>query len=252
MSKGGNGNYSSETKRHVANYRASHPMGPGQQVQHWYKVIPALKSGMSTTKMNSNLSALQSRKGERATTMLVQADVEPGKRTPGKGTPGLGKGTRYTVHGVDEKGQATSKSFNTEHKFADAHLIPAEAAHIKAANPKVSPQRLVQAAGASARHKMTGHPGPVSKDVAEHVQMGKDKLPTERMAAETKRAAKFANAKAVFKEGQQATKGTGKSTAKGADKSSGKSAAKGNPAGRSHSAPAKAVSAPRATPTRGR
>jgi hypothetical protein len=117
---------------------------------------------MSPDRYNRNLSPLQSRKDGAATTMLTSKD----------GT----KGTTYSIHhGVDAKGQLSepSKTYSTEHKFADQHLIPAEEKHIKQSNPNVDRQDLHEAAGASARHKMTGHPGDVSKHVAQHVNVAK-------------------------------------------------------------------------------
>jgi hypothetical protein len=151
-----------EAGKATSQYRAKHNMPKGTQVQHWTKVLPSRAAGMSPDRYNRNLSPLQSRKDGAATTMLTSKD----------GT----KGTTYSVHeSATAKGGLSqpSKTYSTEHKFADQHLIPAEEKHIKQSNPKVDKQDLQEAAGASARHKMTGHPGEVSKHVAQHVNLAK-------------------------------------------------------------------------------
>src|ERR1700756_1908719 len=77
-------------------YRRDHDMAEGTQVQHWTKVRSAAATGMATERMNRNLSPLQSRSDEHATTLVT---------TEGTNT----RGTKYTVHeGVDANGELSA------------------------------------------------------------------------------------------------------------------------------------------------
>lgn len=82
------------------------------------------------------------------------------------------RGTTYTVHeGVDTKGELSpaTKTYTTEHKFADQYLIPAEQQRLVGENPAIDAQDLAEVAGAQARWKMTGEPGDVSPGLASEI-----------------------------------------------------------------------------------
>ncbi|MFI6779289.1 hypothetical protein [Nocardia sp. NPDC050412] len=141
--------------RETAAYRREHDMPEGTEVQHWTKVRSAARTGMVTERMNRNLSPLQSRSDEHATTLLTTEGTND-------------RGTTYTVHErADANGELSpaTKTHTTEHKFADRYLIPAEEQRLTRANPTMDAQDLAEAAGAQVRWKMTGDPGDVSPEL---------------------------------------------------------------------------------------
>jgi hypothetical protein len=142
--------YAKEAKAARDAFRAQNDMADGLQVQHWTKQRLAEKAGISPETMNRNLSPLQSRTVGKATTLLMDDKK--------------GGGTLYEVAG--------GSTYGTEHRFADAHLIPAEQAKLKAANPELDPKIEAEAAGGVARWKMTGEPGDVSKQILEKIDIG--------------------------------------------------------------------------------
>ncbi len=157
----GRSRYHREAAKATAAYRIKHAMPEGAQVQHWNKVLDAEKHGMSIPDMNKNLSTLQSRTDRAATTLHVSP---------------TGKGTRYTVHervlvvnddrkninpkDVNRDLSEPKRTYGTEHKFADRYLIKSE--FDKLQNTNLSGRDKVELAGATARWKMTGDPGPRS------------------------------------------------------------------------------------------
>jgi hypothetical protein len=146
--------YRKEAKAARDKYRAQHDMPQGTQAQHWTKERSAKAAGLARQVMNRNLSTLQSRKNRPATTLL---------------TDPKGGGTRYSVKG--------GTTYGNEHKFADRHLIPSEAAKLRAANPQIDPKVVPEVAGGVARWKMTGDPGSVPKHLLAKVDIGKGEKP---------------------------------------------------------------------------
>src|SRR5262249_41053469 len=135
-------NYSSAANQGRQAFRATNPMPPGTQAQHWTKEITSANVSMPPGTMNQNMSPLQSAgrasapfsQGQPATTLL---------------TDPAGGGTKYSVDG--------GSTYGNEHKFADRHLIPAEEAkNLSSANPR----NAAVEAGQGARWRMTGEPGP--------------------------------------------------------------------------------------------
>jgi hypothetical protein len=145
--------------RATQQYRDHHDMPEGTQAQHWTKVRSAERTGMPAERMNRNISPLQSRRDGQPVTQLTT-----------EGTRDLG--TRYTVHErVEHTGELSdaTRSFTTEHKFADRYLIPAEQARLAQENPSIDPHDLCEAAGAQARWKMVGAPGEVSPELVAEI-----------------------------------------------------------------------------------
>jgi hypothetical protein len=143
-------NFDNAHARGAANFRDNNLMPEGTQAQHWNKKVPSEAANLHPDIMNENMSPLQSRKDEPATTLL---------------TDYRGGGTTYSTDGVARKpwpsGQkspygANAPVYQTEHKFADNFLIPTIADRMPAG---VDPGNRVIWSGAEARWIMTGHPG---------------------------------------------------------------------------------------------
>lgn len=143
-----------------ADARHNPPAGqvPGAQIQHDTKTLdvtrnlPAGMNPLHPDVINENLRWLQSRTALPAT----ELHVDP-----------AGGGTRYHVDDVP-RGRATDAprdpNYTTEHKFADAYLIPAASKQIAATRkrkglPPLDPRMLAIAAGEMARWRTSGHPG---------------------------------------------------------------------------------------------
>jgi hypothetical protein len=134
----------------------------GSQAQHWTKwlesttKLPLGVQRMITELISRNRSWLQSRRNLPATLLLSDP---------------AGGGTRYTVGehaaprptgqlelpGFDNR--PVEQRYGTEHKFADAYLIPEEAQRIRDRNPGADPNLVNLWAGAAARSRMEGIPG---------------------------------------------------------------------------------------------
>lgn len=145
---------------------------PGAQIQHDTKTLdvtrnlPAGMHPLHPDVINENLRWLQSRSALPATELLVSVggggtryhvDTIPRGRAGDFGMPG---------HQPDLFPQARppDRSYSTEHKFADAYLIPAQAAKIAQARrdaglPPLDPRLLAISAGEMARWQTTGHSG---------------------------------------------------------------------------------------------
>ena len=153
----------------------------GRQDQHWTKVRDATinvgpgELPAHTDVINANRSPLQSRSRKQATLLLTTKGVNTQVIASGR------RGTRYYVgdrpmggigefEGPAAAGQTASvdappdyKRYTTEHKFADASLIPAERAKIQASRaaagqPPLDDVQLAVAAGEQARWRMEGVP----------------------------------------------------------------------------------------------
>jgi Domain of unknown function (DUF4157) len=144
---------------------AGNPMPEGTQAQHWTKKIESEAANLHPDLMNENMSALQSeRPGQKGT---------PNEDRPAQTllTDPNGGGTTYSTDGDTQTGgnirrprrrgdrgfQKGTPVKQTEHKFADRALIPAEAARILSGS---DPGNTALWSGANARWIMTGEPGP--------------------------------------------------------------------------------------------
>jgi len=145
---------------------------PGAQIQHDTKTLevtrnlPAGTLPLHPDVINENLRWLQSRSNLPATELMI----DPG-----------GGGTRYYVDTIPRgragdfgmpgqqlelfpQSRPNDRRYSTEHKFADAHLIPAQAEKIAQARrdaglPPLDPRMLWISAGEMARWQTSGHSG---------------------------------------------------------------------------------------------
>ncbi|MBB5429129.1 hypothetical protein HDG40_007324 [Paraburkholderia sp. JPY158] len=157
-----------------SNARRNPPPGqvPGAQIQHDTKTLdvtrnlPAGMFPLHPDVINENLRWLQSRSDLPATELLIDPN---------------GAGTRYFVDTIPRgragdfgmpghqpelfpETRAADKTYSTEHKFADAHLIPTQAEKIAQSRRDagllpLDPRMLAISAGEMARWQTTGHSG---------------------------------------------------------------------------------------------
>ncbi|MCB1902218.1 MAG: hypothetical protein KDH16_23215, partial [Rhodocyclaceae bacterium] len=161
--------------------------GPGLQDQHWTKVRDATINAAPGTRpatveaINASRSPLQSRAAHPATLLLTTEGA------PASALPGGERGTRYYVGDAPmgrpavpegpgnaaipaEPGAAggparpaDTRRYRTEHRFADAYLIPEmrrqiQASRERAGLPPLDDVQLAVAAGEQARWVMEGVP----------------------------------------------------------------------------------------------
>ena len=144
---------------------------PGAQIQHDTKTmdvttkLPAGTLPLHPDVINENLRWLQSSANLPATELHVDprgggtqyyADVVPRGRAGDAGTPGNPRPSGLPKGPKDP--------YQTEHKFADAHLIKEHAKNIATARqnanlPPLDPRMLAISAGEMARWQTTGHSG---------------------------------------------------------------------------------------------
>ena len=154
--------------------RDNPPQGrvPGAQIQHDTKTLdvtrnlPAGMFPLHPDVINENLRWLQSRRNLPATELHIDpagggtryfADDVPRGRVGDVGMPGQ-------QLQLFPQNQPPGRSYSTEHKFADAFLIPAQAEKIVQARqgaglPPLDPRQLAISAGEMARWMTTGHSG---------------------------------------------------------------------------------------------
>jgi hypothetical protein len=159
-------NFNNAHSKGAADFRANNPMPEGTQAQHWTKKIESEAANLHPDSMNENMSALQS---ERPSKRGTEGDSKPAETLL---TDPAGGGTTYSLDGELQTGDNIRRPrrkgdrafgrkdqglvYQTEHKFADNYLIPAEASRIPEGS---DPGNTALWSGANARWTMTGEAG---------------------------------------------------------------------------------------------
>ena len=179
----------------------------GRQDQHWTKVrdatvnVAAGELPATSEAINANRSPLQSRVAKQASLLLTTEGVPTSQIPEGQ------RGTRYYIgdrpmggvgeiegpapaqrslnlQGPDDVETPEYRRYRTEHRFADAYLIPQERAQIQASRARAGLQplddvQLATAAGEQARWRVEGVPStdlaqrPTTPWSGETVQLGR-------------------------------------------------------------------------------